>query len=397
MKPLFLLNLMMLMLFKSAFAQLSNISLVDPLILKNKKNAYKNSNPQVVKQVQLVIENADIFLSAKPESVMDKALTPVSNSKHDYMSIGPYWWPDATKPDGLPYIRKDGERNPTIKKVSDHAFLNNLENRCRFLSLAYYFTGDEKYAAKAHELLSVWFLNTNTKMNPNFNYAQAIPGINNGRGIGIIESRALVNIADWICLLDGAKSFSISDENKIKDWYKQYLNWMLTSKNGIDEHHAQNNHGTHYDVQVTAFAIFTGDSKLALRTLKEAKKRIAVQIDVNGKQPLELERTNAYSYSTMNLEGWLNLALLGEKVGVNLWDYSDAKGEKLKSALDWLIPYAFDEKPREYKQITPYNKSAIYRVLVIATKEYKGNYLEKAALIPPSDESTITDLLYKVI
>lgn len=395
MKPLFLLNIMMFLLLKSVFSQHNNISLLDTEILNYKRNAYKNSDLQVVKQVQMVIKNADSFLSAKPESVMDKVLTPISKSKHDYMSIGPYWWPDPSKPDGLPYIRKDGEKNPTIKKITDHEFLDNLEKRCQFLSLAYYFTGEEKYAAKAQELLSVWFLNPETKMNPNFDFAQAIPGINNGRGIGIIESRALVNIADWICLLDGAKSFPISNKNEIKEWYKKYLNWMLTSENGIDEQQTKNNHGTYYDLQIAAFAWFTGDTNLALKTVKNSRKRIDLQIDFNGKQPLELERTNAYSYSTMNLEGWLNMALLGDKVGLGLWNYTNADGGNINKALNWLIPYAFEEKAREYKQISNYKIGSMYRLLVIASKKYKGNYLEKSASIPLSDDVNLTTLLYK--
>lgn len=397
MKPILILNVVLLFFFKTTFAQSPNVSLVDAQLLASKKNAYRKGDVQVVDQVKMVIKNADEFLLAKPESVMSKAFTPVSKSKHDYMSMGPYWWPDADKPDGLPYIRKDGVRNPEIKKITDHQFLDNLENRCQFLSLAYYFTGEEKYAAKAQQLLSVWFLNPNTKMNPNFNYSQAIPGINNGRGIGIIESRPLVNLADWINLLDDSKSFQISDKNKIKEWYKEYLNWMVTSDNGMDEHHALNNHGTHYDVQVTAFALFTGNLKLANKTLTDAKKRITVQIDVEGKQPLELERTNAYSYSTMNLDGWFNLAILGEKVGVNLWDYTDDKGANLNKALTWLVPYAFDEKTREFKQINAYHANDIYRVLVIASQKYKGNYAEKSGLIPKSNNTNLTDLLYKAI
>jgi hypothetical protein len=397
MKPILMLNILFVLFFKQVAAQNNNLTLLDAKLLLSKKKAYKSGDVQIAKQVQLIIKNADKFLSVKPESVMDKALTPVSKSKHDYMSMGPYWWPNPSKPDGLPYIRKDGERNPTIKNISDHQFLDNLENRCEFLSLAYYFTGEEKYAAKAQELLSVWFLNPSTKMNPNFNYAQAVPGINDGRGIGIIESRALAFLTDWISLLDGAKSFPSADENKIKEWYKQYFNWMLTSKNGIDEQNAQNNHGTHYDVQITTFALFLGNPTLAKKILSDAKKRISVQIDIDGKQPLELERTNAYSYSTMNLNGWFNLALLGDKVGVDLWNYTDVNGGSLNKAIDWLIPYAFEENTRTYKQIRPYNMEEMYRLLIIASKKYKGNYAEKSAKITMSDDINLLDLLYKGI
>src|ERR1700731_1697144 len=35
----------------------------------------------------------------------------VDAGPNDYVSEGPYWWPDPKNPAG-PYIRKDGQRNP---------------------------------------------------------------------------------------------------------------------------------------------------------------------------------------------------------------------------------------------------------------------------------------------
>lgn len=370
------------------FVQDINLTLLDPALLASKKNAYKNGDKQLAQKIQIVLKNADKVLAMNPESVMDKGLTPNSKTKHDYMSMAPYWWPDPAKADGLPYIRKDGVRNPIIKTITDHEFLDNLESRCRFLSLAYYFTGEEKYAAKAQQLLKVWFLDPATKMNPNLNYAQAIPGRNDGRGNGIIESRALVNIADWVCLLNGAKSFPEVDKEGIKTWYKDYLNWMVTSKNGIEENKSKNNHGTHYDAQLAAFAIFVGDLPLAKRTVTAAKTRLATQIDSDGKQPLELARTNAYSYSTMNLDGWFNLAMVGDKVGVNLW--SD-----LKKPVDWLMPYALDEVPKTHSQLIEYKSSDFHKILLIAEEKYKGGYEQKLKLIPSSEKFAITTLLYQ--
>src|SRR4030095_5632002 len=59
-------------------------------------------------------------LTQEPTSVVSKATTPPSGDKHDYMSQAPYFWADPAKPNGLPYIRRDGERNPEINKISDH-------------------------------------------------------------------------------------------------------------------------------------------------------------------------------------------------------------------------------------------------------------------------------------
>jgi len=382
------------LVLQKSYAQLPDVFLLNPKHTADKKAAYKKGDAEVVEQVNTIVKIADGHLTDKPASVMEKSLTPPSGSKHDYMSMAPYFWPDPTKADGLPYIRKDGQRNPEIKKIIDHALLSDLETRCKYLSLAYYFTGDEKYAAKANELLKVWFIDADTRMNPNLNYAQAVMGVNDGRGIGIIETRALANLADWMGLLAGSKSFTAQNLAAIKDWYKQYLTWMTTSKNGKDEHNAKNNHGTHYDVQEITFALFTGNTDLAKQVLNAAKKRIDLQIEPDGQQKLELERTNALGYSTMNLDGWVNMAMLGDRAGVDLWNYTSTDGRSIKKAIDWLMPYALGSQPFKYQQINPYNKDEFYRpLLLMGIKQNDAGYLKATAGLRKKD-TYLTDLLY---
>lgn len=378
-----------------AFAQAPKVFLINADHIMAKKEAYKNGDKEIKSTVDFIIKKADELLTVAPRSVMDKAATPPSKSKHDYMSLAPYFWPDPSKPDGKPYIRKDGERNPEIRKITDATYLSDLATKCQFLSLAWYFTGKEEYAKKSVELLKTWFINSETKMNPNLNYGQAILGVNDGRGIGIIESRWLAEIADWTGLLAGSKSLTSKDTEGIKDWYKQYLTWLLTSKNGKDEHNAKNNHGTIYDSQVVAYALFTGQQELAKTSLTESLKRIPVQFEPDGQQPLELERTRAYSYSTFNLTGWFNLALLGQHAGVNVWNYKTADGKSIRKALDWLIPYALDEKQKDKKQIVAYEKGELYRLLILAGVEYKNEvYLKKAATIEQDKDTRLVDLMY---
>src|SRR5882762_8795486 len=174
------------------------------------------------------------------------------------MSQAPYFWPDPKKPNGLPYIRRDGERNPEINKISDHRTMDQMVSGVRALALAYYFKGNEEYAAKATQLLRAWFLDPATRMNPNLQYAQGIPGVNTGRGIGLIETRGLADVVDSIGLLAGSKSWTKDDQRGLEDWYAKFLQWMLESKNGGEENAAKNNHGTYYDVQTTSFALFLG-------------------------------------------------------------------------------------------------------------------------------------------
>ena len=331
-----------------------------------------------------------------PVSVMDKEFTPVSGNKHDYMSQAPYFWYDSSKTNGLPYIRRDGQHNPEIKKITDRVYLGRLENATSTLSLAWYLTGEEKYAEKAAMLLRHWFFNEATKMNPHLEYAQAIPGVNNGRGVGIIESRNLTGIAEAAGLLVNSRSWTAMDTKQLKDWYRQFLDWMLTSKNGNDEHKAKNNHGTWFYVQVVDFALFTGDDKKALELVNESKKLLDSQLTKEGTWPLELARTNALGYSTFNTTAWFQLAMLAEKVGVELWQYKTSKGVGLQTALDWLMPYALNENKWTYQQIEPYEANAFYPLLLQAANKFHDEaYLMKANKMNEKDKDAVVELLHK--
>jgi hypothetical protein len=376
-----------------ANAQAPRVFLTDAKRLQALKQKKDGATLQMVNALR---KQADELISMKPVSVMDKAFTPVSGNKHDYMSQAPYFWYDSTKPNGLPYVRRDGVRNPEINKITDHKFQNELDNACRTLALTWYLTGDEKYAAKAAVLLRTWFMDEATKMNPNLNHAQAIPGVNNGRGIGIIETIALTGIADAAGLLQGSKAWSAADTRSLQQWYAQYLDWMLTSKNGNEEHAAKNNHGTWFYAQAIDFALFTGNTAKAKELAEESKKRMDGQIDQEGKMQLELDRTNGLGYSTFNLQAWFRVATLAEQVGVDLWHYKNQQSATIRTAFDWILPYALGQKQWTYQQIGEYNKNNIYILLLQAAHVYKdAKYATLAQQLEGKVNDVMTDLLYK--
>jgi hypothetical protein len=302
-------------------------------------------------------------LAIKPMSVMDKGITPPTGDKHDYMSQAPYWWPDPSKPDGKPYLRKDGERNPEISKITDRDNLGRLGNAVTTLALAYAYTGHEAYAMHAARLMRVWFLDPATRMNPHLNFGQYIPGINQGRGIGIIETRSLPDMLDGLLLISSSPAWTKADEAGLQAWMRAYLSWLIESTHGQEESKNGNNHETWYDVQVVGLALYTGQADVARRTLDGSRARIGRQIEPDGRQPRELERTRSFDYSEFNIAAFMDLATLGTHAGIDLWNYRTADGRSIRQALDFMVPYAAGARKWTFDQITPFSPSTIHRIL----------------------------------
>ena len=323
-----------------------------------------------------LIDEADRALQLKPLSVMDKRQIPPSGDKHDFISQAPYYWRDTNSPEGK-YVRRDGERNPESGQDSDSGRFQKLCATVHKLGLAYYLSGEEKYAAKAGELTRVWFLNPATRMNPNFNYGQGIPGETEGRPTGLISARGLVRLVDGIGLLAGSKSWLAADQQGMLDWANRYLVWLTTSKIGRGEGAAQNNHGTYYDTQVVSLALFTGHRELAQKILLEAReKRIARPIEPDGREPLELARTLSFNYSLFNLNALLDLATLSQNVGVDLWHYQTADGRSILKAAEFLGKYADSGQKWPFQQIHPITRGSFSEALLRAAAQYPQSNLK---------------------
>ena len=367
MKTIFLFAAYLLFAASFAFAQNAPQTIVfnGETLLRNRTAAEKGDAITVIaKQAEKIVKAGKLY------SVMDKEQIPPSGDKHDYMSQAPYWWADPSKPNGLPYIRRDGERNPELNKISDTAEMDDLIEDAETTAIAYFFTKNDAMAEHSAKLIKTWFLDPKTRQNPNLNFGQGIPGINKGRGIGIIETRELYRIIDAAILLKGSKSWSESDEQGLKKWFADYTKWMLESDLGKDEADELNNHGTHYDVQIIAFTVFTGNSELAKKQIEVAKSRIKSQLAADGSQPHELARTLSWGYTNMNLLGFLRIARLAENQKIDLWNFETADKKSLKKAVEWLIPFVKDEKKWTYQQIKPATYEKTEKILRIAAEKY---------------------------
>ena len=322
-------------------------AVLDGARLQQTKLHLDQGDPQLRRALGDLTTRADNWLNQGPWTVVDKPKPAPGGDVHDYLSQAPYWWPTTTptadNPWGCPYVQRDGQRNPEVDTGTDRQDVEKVFDSTYDLALAWYYTGDKRYARKAGQVLRTWFLDPATRMNPNLNHAQFIPCKYDGRAIGIIDfSQSYTSVVDAIAILGtGAPGWTKTDRTAMTKWNSDFLGWLKNSAFGKEEGAAANNHGTFYDMQLAALAYATGDKALAKRTVLDARaKRIDPQIAGDGSQPQELARTRSWHYSTFDLVAYTRLAAIGRHVGVNLWTYQGPDGQGLLKAVDYLLPAA---------------------------------------------------------
>ena len=364
-----------------------DLLLIDSSELAAAKSAYVSGDDRMLFAVDALLRRADRALSTKPLSVTTKSRTPDSGDKRDYMSIGPYWWPDETKPDGLPWVRRDGDRNPAVEGPNTNKrSLNAISRAISILSLAYYYTEDAKYAEHADTLIRTWFVTPETRMNPNFYYAQAIPGRASGREFGVIESRFLIRFLDDMTLLRNGDAFSDATYTGFKGWLSSYLDWLLTSEPGKRACDLHNNHGTYCEAQVASYAWYLGRLDVAKKYVERATyDRLTKQITPLGEQPDELARTRPWHYSLFNLEAYFTLARVADHIGLDSWTYEAENGASIRKAFDYVVSLVDTGKNnwhgRTIKQTV--RSARLFWFLQTAARAYDDpRYLEKTARIP---------------
>jgi hypothetical protein len=323
---------------------------------------------------------ADQALLTAPRSVTHKTSMPPSGSKNDYLSMGPYWWPNPATPNGLPYVQRDGQRNPqSTGNALDSIRMQAMLADTRDLALAYHFTGDTIYAQKAAAVIRTWFLDPATRMNPDLRYAQGIPGIVDGRGIGIIDTRDLWLVIDAVALI-APSGLSAAELKALRQWFADYAEWLDTSPLGRDEAAARNNHGLFFDVQLAAYWLFVGQTERARKLVVDAQtRRFAAQIDIHGRMPLELARTRPYHYHTFTLEAATRLARYGQILEVDLW-HAVVDGKSLRAVLNVVAGTVVDPGSWPYAtalEPTPPLAPAL-PVLLIAQRAYPRHSFDAA-------------------
>lgn len=350
--------------FLLAFTLLNTYSIASPLVLLDEaelavvKKSLKNGSakPHTETAYRLLLQQADVALDIKGFSVTDKKIMPPSGNSHDYLSISRYWWPDETKTDGLPWLRRDGITNPdTQTDHVDRKRLGAMTQHVKTLSYAYYFSDKEKYALKGSELIKKWFLDPKTKMNPHLNFAQSVPGNPQNRRSGILDGRLIsVSILDAITLFTPSKHWTEKNNREMNQWLSDYLTWLTNSDLGKAGAKQKNNHGSWYYFQVTALSWYLDDSQGLKIAIEQSKRHMLNQFDSSGAQQHELTRTRSFFYSCFNLEALTSIAIIADKAGETLWQYPSVDNSALATAVEYLIPATQGETwPHANSNINP--------------------------------------------
>jgi Alginate lyase len=294
-----------------------------------------------------ILKEAAWAMQQKPVTVTAATSVRSSGGKHDFYSEGDYWWPNPADPTG-PYIQKDGLTNPQ-NFVAHRLAMIRFSRIIGALSSAYKITHDEKYVKQAVLHLKAWFIDPETLMNPNLQYAQAIKGVATGRGIGIIDTIQLMEVVQGVEAMGSSSSLNKETLTGIKSWFSEYLTWLTTHQYGKDEMNAKNNHGTCWTMQTACFAKFTGNQEL-MKFCSDRYKDVLLptQMATDGSFPLELKRTKPYGYSIFNLDAMTTLCQILSTKDNDLWNYQTADGKSIKKGIEFLYPYLKDKNTWPY-------------------------------------------------
>lgn len=382
-------------ILKSAPLGPFNAALLDQL-----KADYQKGDKSVNQYIEFIEKKATPYLKMPLLSVTAKKKLPPSKDPRDYMTLAPYWWPDSTKADGLPYIRKDGERNPEVYEYPERENANLLGDAVSCLGILYYITGKEVYADACANLLRTWFIDSKLGMNPNMTYAQHIPGIKKIRAAGFIDSRRFCRALGVAKLIEGSTGWTSSDKKKLDEWAAAFCYWMENSTQGQTEAHAGNNHGLWYEaIHLMVLAYLDRTDRIREVAEQNILPKIGAQLADDGSLPQELKRTLSLHYSTFALEALMEANQITSQIGINLWNTPASNGKAASQAVAYLYPYYLHPESWKFKQIKPFDSSRAAILLYEAGIALNNpQYLDTAKHIGLKySSSNMETLLYLVL
>ncbi|KAJ6537220.1 chondroitin AC/alginate lyase [Mycena vulgaris] len=318
-----------------------------------------------------IVQWAESMAAFGPWSVTNKPVVAPSGDKHDYMSWAPYQWPDCSKAKNTTalspsdmwktcdYVFRDGQVNPDRTTINDFQSFFNLSDAVLYNAIAATWQNKSSsvYSQNVAKFINTWFLDADTGMNPNLNYAQMNRGPNgqNGAYTGVLDLRGFAKIASGILILrkSGNTDWTADLDAKMIAWCKTYIDWLQTSPSGKTAGSATNNHGTIYVNQLAGLKLIVEDVAGAVNlTQTYFSSTYKGQVAANGDQPQEATRSHPYHYRNFNIAGMITNArmLTYADPTSKPWNAS-SNGSTIQTTIDFLM--TTDPSVKDEQNIVP--------------------------------------------
>lgn len=247
------------------------------------------------------------------KTVVNKTKLPPSKDIHDFCDLSPYFWPNPiTK---IPYIYLDGHKNPEVDsdmydRISFGKLYDDIISLTNIIFYNKYTELHEKAFNKCIIMLKKWFIDNDTKMNPNMNHAQMIPGWLDGSSLGLIRLNNFVEIFHRCSILKKYNRLEFEKiEKELFDWLYNFLIWIKHNKLAKIEFNRRNNHATWFVSNICNMCQLIGCDDDIKYLISESQSFVNEQILDDGSQPFEDLRGNNKNlhYAIYNIKPWLNI------------------------------------------------------------------------------------------
>ena len=284
-----------------------------------------------------VLAGAADAIKLPPATVTSVAAPVKGLDRHTYYSEDTEWWPQDGSPDA-PYEHRQGYSNPHAFNAHRDAFvrLNGVVAAC---VAAWRLTAETRYAEHAMLHLRAWFLDADTRMEPNLEHAACIPPSSVGTPRGVEDTVAmaeLVRATSFLCAYNGVATEE--EAAGLRAWFGSFATWLNESKKGFIARESKDRLAIGWTLQATECARFARMGALQLECSHRFRDKLLRQMTFDGDFPAELHHADAYASSIFTLDC---LSLTCEALSTpmdRLWDYNLPDGRGMRSAVAFLYP-----------------------------------------------------------
>ncbi|KAI8370944.1 alginate lyase-domain-containing protein [Blakeslea trispora] len=378
----------------------------DRLFLFNEKSMnqvrydYWMKRGEVRSAVEQLEEKANIILEES-----QKRLAPISST--------------TDKEDGLPF--------DTVPEKDE---LGPLSQNVTVLTMANYFTGNEKYGRGAANLIRVHFLNeyavededeyNSARRIPDDSHlldflsdqgyyfpslsriSHVVPKYSNNRILNTsdLTKTDVSALLDCVRMLRHMQALTHKEYIDLQAITAEFLEYLVTSPTGIHLAQMTDHRGVLYDLQITAMAAFTDDVRLFLRVANRCRMRIGKQFREDGSQPYEESSTRGrllasntkvdqptewramLHYETLNLQYWTLLTRGIQNAGIakDIWHYTAANQGQISHSVVAHLKKYLDALPQLTATDAAFVKSRLKPLAYIAQAAFNHSHHAKTKI-----------------